>query len=170
MEQNKLTKSNKLKLIIVTSVLVLIAIAGLTYAYFTIQIVGNDTASSMRLLTADLSLIYTDIQVRSGSSVKPGWTETKTLTVENDGTKTVEYAIVWRELYNELINDELVIEATCASSSGTCPNISRTVVPTETTEASDVLVSTNISIASGVTHTYSLPLPQPRRRLIIQGP
>ena len=79
MEENKLNKSNKIKVIILTMLLFLIAISGITYAYFSIQIVGNEEASSVRLTTANLSLVYNDVEVISSSSVYPGWSDTKTL-------------------------------------------------------------------------------------------
>ena len=156
MEQNELNKSNKIKIIVLTALIFLVAIAGISYAYFTIQVVGNETASSMRLTTANLSLVYNDVQIVSGENVIPGWTQTKTLTVYNDGNQTVYYNIIWRDLLNEITNNELVISATCSSSSGSCNDISETVIPTETTEAHNISVKNNIEIPVGVTHTYTV--------------
>ena len=156
MEENEVSKSNKIKIIVITALVFLLSIAGVTYAYFTIQIVGNDTASSMRLRTANYGLIYNDVQIISGEYEKPGWTDTKTLTVTNTGNVTAYYTIIWRDLINTLTNNELVISATCSSSSGTCPTISETVVPTAATETHNVAVKGNIEIAPGVTHTYTV--------------
>ena len=156
MEENKLNKSNKIKVIVLTVLLFLIAISGITYAYFSIQIVGNEEASSIRVTTANLKLIYTDTLVMSGEKIYPGWTQTKTVTVENAGNQDVYYNIIWRELLNEITNDELVISATCTSSvqGNTCPNISETVIPTETTLANNISIKKNIRIEVGETHTY----------------
>jgi hypothetical protein len=132
MEENELTKSNKIKIIVVTVLIFLVAIAGISYAYFSIQIVGNETASSMRLTTANMSLVYTDIEIRSGENVIPGWSSTsKTITVYNDGNVTAYYNIIWRDLYNTIINDELVISGSCTSDvpGNTCSNISETIIP-----------------------------------------
>ncbi len=157
MEQNELTKSNKIKIIVLTALVFLVAIAGISYAYFTIQITGNDTASSMRLTTANMSLVYTDIEIRSGENVTPPWSSTpKTITVYNNGNTTAYYNIIWRDLYNEIINNELVISATCSSSSGSCSNISETVIPTETTLAHNIAIKNNIEIEPGETHTYTV--------------
>ena len=156
MENNEITKTNKIKVIVITLLIFIVSIAGISYAYFTIQITGNDTASSMRLTTANLSLVYTDVQIVSGEYAQPGWTQTKTLTVYNDGNQTAYYTIIWRDLYNEVTNNELVISATCSSTSGTCEAISETVVPTETTLAHNINVKKNIEIPVGVTHTYTL--------------
>ena len=155
-ENTKISKSNKIKIIVITALIFLVSIAGISYAYFTIQITGNDTASSMRLRTANMSLVYNDVQIVSGEYVEPGWTQTKTLTVTNTGNVTANYTIIWRDLYNEVINGELVISATCSSSSGSCSAISETAVPTRLTESTGAVVKANISIAPGVTHTYTL--------------
>ena len=156
METNEVSKSNKIKIIVITALIFLVSIAGISYAYFTIQITGNDTASSMRLRTANMSLVYNDVQIVSGEYATPGWSETKTLTVTNNGNVTANYTIIWRDLYNEVINGELVISATCSSSSGSCSAISETAVPTRLTESTGAVVKANISIAPGVTHTYTL--------------
>ena len=63
MEENVITKSNKLKLIVLTTTILLVTLIGVTYAYFAIQVVGNETASSMKVLTANKNLIYNDVQI-----------------------------------------------------------------------------------------------------------
>ena len=156
MEENEINKSNKIKIIVLTFLILLVSVAGISYAYFTIQITGNDTASSMRLRTANMSLVYNDVQIVSGEYATPGWSDTKTLTVTNNGNVTAHYNIIWRDLYNEIINGELVISATCSSSSGSCSAISETVVPTTNPEGHNINVKKNISIPVGVTHTYTL--------------
>ena len=158
MEENKVNKSNKIKIIVLTFLILLVSVAGISYAYFTIQITGNETASSMRLTTANMQLIYTDVQIVSGEYTQPGWTQTKTLTVQNVGNQTVEYAIIWRDLYNEITNGELVISATCTSNvqGNTCNGIDEKIVPTKLTEAHNILVKSVISIEPNETHTYTL--------------
>ena len=156
METNEISKSNKIKIIVITALIFLVSIAGISYAYFTIQITGNDTASSMRLRTANMSLVYNDVQIVSGEYAEPGWTQTKTLTVTNNGNVDAYYTIIWRDLYNEITNGELVISATCSSSSGSCSAISETAVPTTNPEGHNIKVKSNIEIPVGVTHTYTL--------------
>ena len=155
-ENAEISKSNKIKIIVITALIFLVSIAGISYAYFTIRVTGNEEASSMRLTTANLSLVYTDVQIVSGEYAQPGWTQTKTLTVYNDGNQTAYYNIIWRDLYNEVTNNELIISATCSSTSGTCEAISETVVPTTNPEGHNINVKKNIEIPVGVTHTYTL--------------
>ena len=157
MENNEVSKSNKIKIIVITALVFLVSIAGISYAYFTIQITGNETASSMRLRTANMSLVYNDVQIVSGEYAQPGWTDTKTLTVTNNGNVDAYYNIIWRDLINEIIYGELVISATCSSSpSGSCSNMSETAVPTSMSESHNIAVKRGISISPGVTHTYIL--------------
>ena len=153
-----LSSRDKIKIIIITAIALFVSAVGISYAYFAIQITGNDTASSMRLTSANMQLIYTDVQIVSGDDIEPGWTETKTLTVQNVGNVTSYYTIIWRDLLNEITNDELVISATCVSTSGSCPNIAEKVIPTTTPEGHNINVKKNISIPVGVTHTYTVTI------------
>ena len=156
MENNEITKTNKIKVIVITLLIFIVSIVGISYAYFTIQITGNDTASSMRLTTANMSLVYNDVQIASGEYVTPGWSETKTLTVTNNGNVTSDYIIKFRELTNTIIYGELVLSATCSSSSGTCDNLPERAVHSASTEITNAYMYGPISIDPGVTHTYTL--------------
>ena len=158
MDDKKLGRKIRTKLFVVTSILFLMTVFGLSYAYFTVQIRGNDQASSINIIAGRLSLIYTDVQIVMGEYEIPGWTDTKVLTVENDGTETVSYNIKWRELENTLTNDELVISATCTSNiqGNTCDDIPETVIPNAPTEITDVFVFGSVSIEPEEIHTYTV--------------
>ena len=158
MDEKKITKNIRMKLIATILITFLLSILGLTYAYFSIQVTGNEETSSIIVGTARISLIYTDVQIIMGNAEQPGWTQNKVLTVENNGTDTVKYIIKWRELENTLINNELVISATCVSNlqGNTCSNIPETVIPNAPTEVRDVLVFGPASIEPGEIHTYNL--------------
>ena len=56
MDEKKLNTSIKSKLIAVTSLLLLLCLFGVTYAYFSIQVQGNEEASSVNVGTVRLSL------------------------------------------------------------------------------------------------------------------
>jgi len=158
MENNEVSKSNKIKIIVITALIFLVSIAGISYAYFTIQITGNDTASSMRLTTANMSLVYNDVQIVSGEYATPGWSDTKTLTVTNTGNVTVYYNIIWRDLTNEITNNELIMSMTCSSDKqgNTCDGISNTPVPMTTSEVHNISIKNNIGIDPGEKHTYTV--------------
>ena len=157
MEYNEISKSNKIKIIVIAALIFIAAVAGVSYAYFAIQVAGNETASSVRLTTANMSLVYNDVQIASGEYVIPGWSDTKTITVTNNGNVDATYKIIWRELLNEITNNELVIRATCSSNiqGNTCDGFEKPI-PTKTTVANNVLVKNGINIEIGEVHTYTV--------------
>ena len=144
------------KYIYVVAVLLLVVVAlGISYAWFSAIITGNDTAKNNRVVTGDLELTYTDTNEISLDNVIPGDSFTKEVSVKNTGTLDVKYNLVWQSLTNTITNNELVIEATCkrlnssGTVEGTCESISRKAV-------SSNKIKSNISIEPGITHVYTI--------------
>lgn len=111
---------------------------GLTYAYFSQTVSGNDVAETIDVGTTKLELKYTDGNQIIAENIEPGWTTTKTITVENKGNEEAYYTLGWQKLYNEIQKDELMIRCVCGSSgvdNGSCDNGSTVIVPQVTTEA-----------------------------------
>ena len=140
--------------------------AGLTYAYFSLTVSGNDVAQTINVSTTKVELIYTDGNEIKVDGIEPKWTTTKTITVENTGNEEAYYALGWQKLYNEIQKDELVIRSTCTSSGatgGTCDNTDNVVIP-QTSEvnaaANKVLhpYKENVLILPGETHTYTVTI------------
>ena len=140
--------------------------AGLTYAYFSLTVSGNDVAETINVSTTKIELIYTDGKEIKVDSIEPKWTTTKTITVENTGNEEAYYALGWQKLYNEIQKEELVIRSTCTSSGvtgGTCDNTDDVVIPetTEVTaEANKVIYpyKENVKILPGEKHTYTVTI------------
>ena len=144
------------KYIYVVAVLLLVVVAlGISYAWFSAIITGNDTAKNNRVVTGDLELTYTDTNEMSLDNVIPGDSFTKEISVKNTGTLDVKYNLVWQSLTNAITNNELVIEATCkrlnssGTVDGTCESISRKAV-------SSNKIKLNIAIEPGITHVYTI--------------
>ena len=140
--------------------------AGLTYAYFSLTVSGNDVAETINVSTTKIGLIYTDGNEIKVDGIEPKWTTTKTITVENTGNEEAYYALGWQKLYNEIQKEELVIRSTCTSSGvtgGTCDNTDNVVIP-QTSEvnaaANKVLhpYKENVLILPGETHTYTVTI------------
>ena len=148
-------KIKKSYLILIISVLILLI--GVSFAYFSLEITGNDTAKYNTITTGDLKLTFTDTNALTLDNALPGDSATKTISVKNTGTIDTSYNIVWQELTNTITNDELVIEATCKrlntsnTEEGTCESISQKVV-------SSNKLKLNIPIEAGITHEYTLKL------------
>ena len=144
------------KYIYVVAVLLLVVVAlGISYAWFSAIITGNDTAKNNRVVTGDLELTYTDTNEISLNNVIPGDSFTKEISVKNTGTLDVKYNLVWQSLTNTITNNELVIEATCkrlnssGTEEGTCESISQTPVSSNT-------IKKKISIEPNITHEYTV--------------
>lgn len=86
---------------------------GISYAQFSAVIEGNENAKKQYVQTGDLRLTYTDTNTISIDNAFPGDTYEKTVSVKNTGTANANYSLVWQELTNNIINNELVIEGTC---------------------------------------------------------
>ena len=148
-------KINKSYLILIISVLILLI--GVSFAYFSLEITGNDTAKYNTITTGALKLTFTDTNALTLTDALPGDSATKTISVKNTGTIDTSYNIVWKELTNTITNDELVIEATCKrlnssnTEEGTCESIPQK-------EVSSNKLKSNIAIEPGITHEYTLKL------------
>ena len=144
------------KYIYVVAVLLLVVVAlGISYAWFSAIITGNDTAKNNKVVTGNLELTYTDTNEISLDNVIPGDSFTKEVSVKNTGTLNAKYNLVWQSLTNTITNNELVIEATCkrlnssGAVDGTCEAISQKAV-------SSNKIKSNISIEPGITHVYTI--------------
>ena len=144
------------KYIYVVAVLLLVVVAlGISYAWFSAIITGNDTAKNNKVVTGNLELTYTDTNEISLDNVIPGDSFTKEISVKNTGTLDVKYNLVWQSLTNTITNNELVIEATCKrlnsseTVEGTCESISQTPVSSNT-------IKKKISIEPNITHEYTV--------------
>ena len=146
-------KDKKMYILLVISIL--FTVVGVSLAFFTLNIIGNDTAKGNKVVTGNLELTYTDTNEISLENAFPGDSFTKTISVKNTGTKEVSYNLVWTELSNEITNNELVIEATCkrlnssGTEEGTCNSISQTPVSSNT-------IKKNILIETNITHEYTI--------------
>ena len=135
-------------------VLLLLLTTGLSYAYFSTSVKGNDNAKDMVVEAGTLKLTYTDGPAINVQYIKPGWSTTKEVSVKNTGTLDTNYNIIWQSLTNEITNNEMVISATCqklnssGTVEGTCNTISESAI-------SSSRISTNVSIESGITHKYT---------------
>ena len=148
---------DKMTLFITGMFLLLIMTTGLSYAYFSASVKGNENAKDMVVEAGTLSLVYTDGPEIKAQNIKPGWSTTKEVSVKNTGTLDTNYNIIWQSLTNEITNDEMVISATCqrlnsaGTVEGTCESISQAAV-------SDMTIAKRVSIESGITHKYTFTI------------
>ncbi len=137
--------------------LLLLLTTGLSYAYFSASISGNENAKNVVVEAGTLKLTYTDGPAINAQHIKPGWSTTKEVSVKNNGTLDTNYNIIWQSLTNTITNNELVLSATCQRLNasgiveGTCESISQVPI-------SDMIIAKKISIESGFTHKYTFTI------------
>ena len=137
--------------------LLLLLTTGLSYAYFSASISGNENAKNVVVEAGTLSLVYTDGPEIKAQNIKPGWSTTKEVSVKNTGTLDTNYNVIWQTLTNEITNNEMVISATCqrlnasGTVEGTCESISQAAI-------SDMTIAKRVSIESGITHKYTFTI------------
>ena len=137
--------------------LLLLLTTGLSYAWFSASISGNENAKNVVVEAGTLSLVYTDGPEIKAQNIKPGWSTTKEVSVKNTGTLEANYNIIWQSLTNEITNNEMVISATCqrlnsaGTVEGTCESISQAAI-------SDMTIAKRVSIESGITHKYTFTI------------
>ena len=137
--------------------LLLLLTTGLSYAYFSASISGNENAKNVVVEAGTLSLVYTDGPEIKAQNIKPGWSTTKEVSVKNTGTLDTNYNVIWQSLTNTITNNELVLSATCqrlnasGTVEGTCESISQAAI-------SDMTIAKRVSIESGITYKYTFTI------------
>ena len=142
--------------IIFTCVVLLLMVftIGISFAYFGLQIDGNDTSKVIESVSSGLSLTFTDSDIITMNNVYPGDTITKTISVQNTGTKNLYFNFEWVELNNEFENFDLRISANCTSYYN---GVERDLCyPIEERAISDGYIDKNIGIKPGYTHKYDI--------------
>ena len=137
-------------------VFIFLAAIGFSYAYFTATLVNKDVKDQV-VTTGTLALTYIDGPEIVMNSIKPGTTITKEISVKNTGTLDTSYNLIWQNLANGIINDEMVIEAKCTRlnangiEEGACENISSAPI-------GKIKIKENISIEPNITHKYNITI------------
>ena len=130
-------------------VLLVLAVVGLSYAFFSAFIKNGETATSIEGTGANLSLVYTDGKsVITSSNIMPGWSATKTFTVTNNGEADTYYKLNISNITNEFVEGGLTFSIASADG-GT--SVAEQAVGTTTRT-----ISPSITIAEGATHTYTV--------------
>ena len=93
-----MNRKQKIIVSVVGITIVLLALLGLTYAYFLTRINGNTNTKSISVSTANLALVYGGDDgsiIGEGEAITPGTTfDAKTFTVTNQGNAKTDYVVV----------------------------------------------------------------------------
>ena len=147
------------KILFITGIVLLFLMTvGMSYAYFSASVSGNADAKDMVVEAGTLRLTYTDSPQIIMQNIKPGTSITKVVTVENTGTLDTAYNLVWQELNNEIINDEMLIEATCRRLNSQTKEVNGTCEGLTSTPIKKIKVKENVSIEANITHEYTITI------------
>ena len=164
MNEEKNPRGNTVLLTVIAVATLLVAVIGATFAYFTVSITGNDSATSVIVKTATLGIVYTSGDVLSLENLMPGdprlATETKEFIVRNDSTVDMEYSVMWSNVTNTFAAGHDLsysVVGTVTAGTGTTGSVpAGTSVP-----SGDGAMMSSITILAGAEHTYVLTLAFP---------
>ena len=143
-------KKKKLLIPVVASLVTVLVLSGVSYAYFSAKIKENNKTETV-LKSNELNLIFTGIKEITANNMIPGDSFTKTFTVENTSNRAVDYNIYMENITNEF-NEDLVytLEDTTGSVIGETP------LPVTNKDKS--YLKTGISIDANTIKTYTLKI------------
>ena len=144
-------KSNIKIQIAIISILLLIIAGSLSYAYFDTQLAKNGSAT-VNVNASSLKINYTDGAQIAFNEMLPGLTIIKTFTVSNTGSEAVNYNINMIDVLNELSRTSDLVYTLTATNGGAATQSAQEFPTANTT------LFGNVSIASGVTQTYTLTI------------
>ena len=141
----------KQTILVVASLLVVVL--SVTLAYFTAQIIGK--GKDVSVSSADLKIIFTDSDgAISGSNIEPGWSDTKTFTVENNSKSEYKYNIVIKDLLNTFVTNGYLQYKITSTNDGYNMTEFKDVPKSGT--ATDKILAYSVVIPNGVTQSYTI--------------
>ena len=82
----------------------LVVVLSVSLAYFTTQIIGK--GKEVSVTSTNLQIVFTDTDGEiAGSDIEPGWSATKTFTVQNNSKEEYKYNIVIKDLVNTFVTN-----------------------------------------------------------------
>ena len=141
----------KQTILVVASLLVVVL--SVTLAYFTAQIIGK--GKDVSVSSADLKIIFTDSDgAISGSNIEPGWSDTKTFTVENNSKSEYKYNIVIKDLLNTFVTNGYLQYKITSTNGGY--NMTEFKDVPKSSAPKDKILAYSVSIPVGVTQSYTI--------------
>ena len=158
--------SNKTILSILVVALLIIAVVGASYAFFTARVSGAETYSTIVVKAGTMDISYNGGANIEALNVAPGWSSTKTFTVTGNNTTsaTMAYNITLKVTNNTFSTGALTYTLSGSKSSGgtgtLASNIS-TAASIATGASTTVIGSGSFLNKPGEIHTYTLTVSFP---------
>ena len=167
-------KKNVVFLTVLAVATLLTAIVGTTFAWFSVSITNtSNVPTQTNIQTATLSLEYDDgSAVVTANKIVPGWSQTKTITVENKSNIAVQYRIDWTGVSNNFVaetdttNGNASVNNFVYAINASTTDTSDTGFHNSYSTSTDVAMPTtstatlveNVAIAAGKKHTYVITM------------
>ena len=143
-------QKKKLTLVIVS---LLVVVLSVSLAYFTTQIIGK--GKTVDVSSANLQIVFTDSDgAISGSNIEPGWSDTKTFTVENNSKSEYKYNIVIKDLLNTFVTNGYLQYKITSTNDGY--NMTEFKDIPKSSAPKDKVLAYSVSIPVGVTQSYTI--------------
>ena len=146
-------KNIKSKKYIVYSILMLIIMVslGVSYSYFVSSSEGDST--KVKVSSKEISIIFTDTVELSDNDIRPGWSTSKSFSVENKSNDVFNYNIVIKNLINTFVTEGF-LQYKITSDTGY--NMTEYADVPKSAERKDVTLAYDIDIESRVKHEYTI--------------
>ena len=134
--------------------LIIVTLIGVTLAYFSSQMMGEKR--NLTLSTADLQVIFTNGESITGKEIEPGWSITKTFSVENRTKETYKYNIVIENLINTFKTKGYLVYKITSTNDGY--NMSKFLDVPKSTTITDTILAYSVEIPVGVKQEYTIEI------------
>ena len=140
------------KYVVYTVVMLLIMIGiGVSYSYFVST--NSINKKEINISSKKISIIFTDKTELSESGIEPGWSTSKSFSVENKSNDVFNYNIVIKNLINTFVTEGF-LQYKITSDTGY--NMTEYVDVPKSAERKDVTLAYDIDIETGVKHEYTI--------------
>ena len=146
----KKIKFNKKIVSIAAAICVLLIAIGVSFAYFSARVIGNDTAKGVSVENGTMALELDGTTIISCENMYPGGDCVNTFTVTNTGTLATAYTLTMIDVNNTFVDDELVYTITSTNNGGVKPE---SIAPNSSTNLIEA-----IAIEPNITHTYTITI------------
>ena len=140
----------QLTLVIVS---LLVVVLSVSLAWFTTQIIGK--GKNLNVTSANLQIVFTDSDGSiSGSNIEPGWSATKTFTVQNNSKSEYKYNIVIKDLLNTFVTNGYLQYKITTTNGGYNMTEFKDIPKSSTPK--DTILAYSVVIPNGVTQSYTI--------------